>query len=169
MSASADTLYFNNHKLSYELSKKWKVFSKTPSEGYLDVIYKRTPIKDSRGIQVIPNLVIKLIKIVPDPSRDSTNIEMFTTICLLNFAPPEVLNDYKNSRDLAPEFGLDPQNSFGFNSPYFDKFGSNHICLYFIVYDKERYGLFILIDSTEEVFPKIKNEVTTFLRSIHRS
>jgi hypothetical protein len=170
--AQSDTVDFDRHQFIYQLSRNWQVSSRSPSECCLDIIYKREPIIDSQGIEVIPNLWIKLIKILSKTSKrpvsDSVKaIDIFTMVCLLNYAPIEVFADYRHSKNLAPEYGLSDTNSYGFNSPYSDStFKARHICLYFTMYDRERYGVFLLIDSTEEVFDKVKTEVTRFTKSI---
>lgn len=167
-SSFADTLSFDNHTFVYQLDKKWKVFSNSSDEGYLQIVFKRIGIKDSKGVEVIPNAVIKLIKTssgdaVPD---GLTPIQMFTSVALLRMAPPEVMDDFKNSKDISKEYGLHFEHCYGFNSPYRDGFNENHTCLYFTIYDEQKYGVFILFDSTEEVYKKIKQEVSSFLKSI---
>ncbi len=166
-----DTVRFDGHEFIYQLSSHWKRSSSSPSEAYLDILYKREPIRDSKGIAVIPNLIIKLIRIVPDTSRRTASdsvrlIDMFTGVCLLNYAPPEVFRDYRKSKNIAREYGITDTNSYGFNSPYSDNFGAKHTCLYFTMYERDRFGLFLCIDSTEEVFEKVKPEVMKFLRSM---
>jgi hypothetical protein len=169
--AQSDTVQFVGHQFVYQLDKTWEVASHSNQEGFLDILYKRTPIKDSKGIEVIPNLIIKLVKIASVDSNKSTKdsvneIDMFTGVCLLNYAPPEVMQDYKHSKNLATDYRLTLSNSYGFNSPYTDNFKVRHTCLYFTVYDKDRYGVFICIDSTEEIFNKVKLEITNFLHSL---
>ena len=141
------------------------MFTEAPTEGFYDIIYKRIPIKDSKGIEVIPNLIIKLVKISSDNSG-SSDVEIFTATSLINFAPPEVLDDFKKSNNLAKDYGLSAKNSFVFNSPYVDGFNARHTCLYFTIYRKEKYGVFICVDSTEEIFKMIKQEITSFIKSI---
>jgi hypothetical protein len=162
-----DTLQFVNHKFVYQLDKKWKVFSRNSNEAYLDIVFKRDGIKDSKGMEVIPNAVIKLIRIESSSEKDTLSpIKVFTAVALLNFAPPEVMEDFKNSRNIGPEYGLSFEQSYGFNSPYYDNFNENHTCLYFTIYDEQRYGVFLMIDSTEEIYKKIKKEIVSFIKSV---
>ncbi len=165
--AQTDTLRFGQHKFIYQLSDAWGAPKRSQSQGYLDISYKRAVIFDSKRVKIIPNLLIKLVKLNLDTlTSDSGGINIFTEASILKFAPPEVLDDYKQNINLASEYGLNIKNSYGFNSPYTDGYKTRHTCLYFTIFDEKRYGVFICLDSTEEVFEKIRSEVKKFLESI---
>jgi hypothetical protein len=160
-----DTLTFSNHKFTYGLSKVWEIAQQSEEEGYYTIILKRAPVVDKKGIEVIPNILIKLIKIAGD-STGSDDIEIFTRTCLLYNAPPEVQKDFSASKKTKLKYRLPIANSYAFNSPYKDNFNSNHICLYLTALDLKKLGIFICIDSTDEVFKKIESEIIEFLKSI---
>ena len=160
-----DTLSFNNHEFFYKIAKEWEIAQQSEEEGYYTIILKRAPVIDKKGIEVIPNILIKLIKTSGD-STSSNDIDMFTRTCLLYNAPPEVQNDYSASKKTKLKYQLPITNSYSFNSPYKDDFNSNHTCLYLTALDMKKFGIFICIDSTEEVFQKIENEILEFLKSI---
>ena len=161
----ADTLTFNNHKFYYKIAKDWEIAQQSEEGGYYTIILKRSPVVDKNGIEVIPNILIKLIKTTSD-STGSDDIDMFTRTCLLYNAPPEVQSDYSASKKVKLKYRLPIANSYSFNSPYKDNFNSNHTCLYLTALDSNKYGIFICIDSTDEVFKKIENEIVEFLKSI---
>jgi hypothetical protein len=164
--SGGQTITFNHHKFAYKISKDWEVSQQSEEGGYYTILLKRSPIIDKNKVEVIPNILIKLIK-VADDSKDSDNdIMMFTQTCLLYNAPPEVRDDFVASKNKEIKYMLPIANSYSFNSPYKDKFNSNHTCLYLTAFDSKKYGIFICIDSTEEVFATIENEVTDFLKSI---
>jgi hypothetical protein len=171
--AMTDTLLIDGHSFEYKIADAWRISERHSDSGYTTVILKRFPIIDKRNIRVIPNIMIKLVKVqLTDHTMSSnpdTSLFMFTGLSIMNFAPPEVYRDWGNPNNQVSKFRIPWQYSYTFNSPYRDSFFSRHVCLYLTAFDERRFGVLIIIDSTEEVFPLIESEVTAFLRSIRPS
>jgi len=158
----------------YNLSSEWHSLPPDSNNYTSDIkalLFKRNEIADSKGVKVIPNILIKVMS-SEGSSKDSTNdsqkIDIVTRLFLMNNAPPEVLEDYKNSKGKKTpiNFSLPLTNYYIFDSPYKDNFKELHKCLYITFFKKDKIAGMILIDSTKEIYSKIQKEVEQFLKSI---
>ena len=170
LSLFSSDLKLGKNTLSYNLSKEWNFLKSDSTEGTKNIWFKRNHITNSKNIDVIPNLSIEIFNIVPkENNKDSTDIEeldMIIMTLLLNKAPIEVLEEYKNSKGGSIKYSIPYKPSYGFVSNYTDNFGDNHDCYYITLMKENKVGVFIVIDCTQEVFPKIDKEVEGFLNSL---
>jgi hypothetical protein len=162
-----ETVRFNKHDFTYQISKEWEVEKRTNEEGDLTITLKRAPIVGKNKIEVIPTITIMLMKTFADSKNSDNDIMMFTQTCLVFHAPQEVRRDFAASkRRNTIKYHLPVPNSYAFNAPYKDDDNAKHICMYMTAFDPQKYGAFICIDATEEAFAKIEHEIKEFLNSI---
>jgi hypothetical protein len=165
-------LKIGESRIEYNLSTKWKSFHADSSEGIKVIGFKREGIIDRKGIKVIPNLLIKIFKVVPNESyidNPDTNLfalDMMTRVVLMNDAPPIVLKEYKESKCKEKKFKLNHELSYNFISNYKDDFDEIHDCYYVTLMVPNKTGALIIIDTTHEVFQKIIPEIEQFLSTL---
>ena len=158
-----------DNTLKYNLSKEWNAFKSDSTEGTKYIWFKRNHITDSKNVEVVPNLGIEIFNIIPEESNtygSEDDLDMMIKTLLLSKAPPEVLKEYKNSKDDSIRFEIGYKPSYGFVSNYTDDFGDIHDCYYITLMKENEVGVFIIIDCTQEIFPHIEKEVKDFLSSL---
>jgi hypothetical protein len=166
--ATGETIRFNKHDFTYQISRQWEVEKRTNEEGDLTITLTRAPLKGKNQIEAIPTITIMLMRTFADPKNSEYDILMYTQTCLVFHAPPEVRRDFAASKKRNPiKYHLPVPNSYAFNAPYKDDDNARHTNLYLTALDPKKYGIFICIDATDEAFAKIEREIIDFLSSIN--
>jgi len=165
-------LRIGKSKIIYNLDPNWKINQMDSTEGIKFCIFKRKPITDSNNIDVIPNILIKVFRIHPkeifidNPDSNMVELDLMTRVLLLNNAPLEVMEEYDESKNKEKKYDIPYRPSYIFVSNYKDNFNEPHDCFYITLMKPNTTGAFIIIDSTQETFIKIENEIQEFINSI---
>ena len=99
---------------------------------------------------------------------DSVALDKFTKQILRYDAPPLVIKEYEGSRKKKPiKYEIPYKPSHGFLIKYNDfTYNVPHESYYITMIKKNKLGVLIVIDATQDVFKIIDDEISDFLKSL---
>jgi hypothetical protein len=148
--------YIEEAKISLNLpNEKWELKDKVNQNGMQIYFFKREPVVDSIGREVIPNISV----IVEDVDK---NLDVVTYSAMkrskVNF---EVLDVFTQDEGL-----IDIKNAIGYKGKYVDQYGDHTVYVVHIINNKK--GLQIFFDVLTGLFNELDNEFKLTLKSIKK-
>jgi len=143
-----------NTSLSLQLpNDSWAMTEQQEKDGRAAVFFKREPITDSEGRNIIPNLVI-----ISEPVEEETNVILFSASkrALIPFSVEKVFTHEDESPILTYE------NAIGYEGTYTDKLSLKH-SVYVIHLLDGTTGVQIIMDMTSSLIEEYGKE---FIRAI---
>lgn len=134
-------------------NKQWALKDKQENNNMLVLFYKRQPITDKSGRQIIPNIAF-IVETVPD----TTDLVVWSMQkrSLKPFEVKEVITCNSKPAKLKHKYAI------GYKGNYTDKGGIEHT-IYVVHLIHKGKGVQIFLDITAELFPKYESE---FLKTI---
>jgi hypothetical protein len=162
-----------DNKISFSLNEKWKIKQQDSVEGIKLRLYEREPVQDSKNLLIHPTILIKLYQIeITNSSNktksDSVALDKFTKQVLRYDAPVLVIKEYEGSRKKKPiKYEIPYKPSYGFLITYNDfTYNVTHESYYITLIKKNKLGVLIVVDATQDVFKIISEEISDFLKSL---
>ena len=144
-------------KLKIDLpNDSWSLTDKQDNNGMTVYIFKRQPIEDSEGRQIIPNIAVIIEEV--DKKLDAVTFSALKR-SKVNFEVAEV---YTHE---GGQIGL--KNAVGYKGKYVDKGGLEHT-IYVVHGINDRKGLQFICDVTTNVLAQVESEFLTTLKSIRK-
>jgi len=135
---------------------KWALKDKQEQNNLLVLFYKREPIADRSGRQVIPNIAF-VVETVPD----TTDLVVWSMLkrSVKPFDVKEVFSYNSKNAKLKHKYAI------GYKGTYVDKGGIDHTVFVVHLIHKNK-GVQIFFDNTTELFVKYESEFLKTLASI---
>ncbi len=144
-------------KISFELpSKDWHLVARQESGNMLIYFYKRAPITDSAGRNVIPN-----ISFILEDVDEEMDVVTYSAMKRSNvpFEVQDVFTHNDKSRDLKFK------NAVGYFGKYNDDAGLSH-SVYVVHLINNGKGVQLICDITSELFQEYGSEFESVIRSL---
>lgn len=136
-------------------NEKWELVDTQSSESMEVYYYKREPIEDSKGRQIIPNISI----IVED--NEGLDVVTYSAAKRIQMPPLDIMQVY-----IPKDIKMKYKNGIGYKAGYSDKHGKHIVQLMFV--NEGNNGLRIICDVMEEQYDTVEAEFLTTLRSIRK-
>lgn len=139
-------------------STKWSLTSKTPGN-MTEYIFKREEIKDNKGRQIIPAIMIYV--------EDASGFEDLTVYSFMK-QKPLVTNGVKIDKILTHEsedYPISYKNSYWYKCQY-TQGDFDHILYMIHIINKDKIGIQILMDMTKEIADEYESEFIETLKTI---
>ena len=160
------TFPFHSGDLTHELkegkikidlpNESWFLADKQEDNGMTIYFFKREPIEDPEGRQIIPNIAV----IIEDVEKD-TDAVAYSALkrSRVNFEVSEVFTHEKGP--------IRFQNAVGYKGKYVDKGGLDHT-IYVVHGINGNKGLQVICDATTNIFDKMEDEFLIALKSVRK-
>jgi hypothetical protein len=144
-------------KLTINLpNDKWSLNNKTDQNGTQVYIFKREPIIDSIGRQIIPNIAVIVEDI--DPNLDVVTYSAFKR----SKTPFNVLKVF-----IHGDGYIDFKNAIGYKGTYTDRIGDHTIYMVYLINNKK--GIQMIFDVLTCIFKETDPEFLSTLKSIKKN
>jgi hypothetical protein len=157
---SDTTQVIKEANIKLDFSEEWFLADKPSNENIQGYIFKRKPITDETGLQVIPNIAVFIETIPPD-------LDVIVYSANWRIRTPFKVKSMFSHDDPKKDVDFNFENAVGYVSEYNDSKGRPHNT-YYIYAINEGKGIQIIFDSTTSVFEIADKEFRRTIKSIQK-
>ena len=143
-------------------NSEWELTDKKQGQ-IAEYIFKRTPITDSTGQEIIPGILVY----VEDATKYNQDVTQYTIVKRMQFRGTGLKVDKILIQD-NKEYPLSYKNGFVTKCSYNEK-GLDHVLYMIHIINKDNKGIQIYMDMTKSLADEYEQEFWTTMRSIRET
>jgi hypothetical protein len=142
---------------------EWELTNK-PDGRIIQYIFKRTPIEDKEGREIIPAIMVY----VEDAAKYNQDVTLFSIEKRMQFRSKGIKVD-KISIHEDKDYPLTYKNGYLTTCSYSDSNGLDHILYMIHIINKDNKGIQIYMDMTKDIVDEYGQEFLTTMKSIRET